>query len=614
VWNRAGKIQVLRFARTIALVAILISPGFFRQQPECEAQNRGAPAEYDYYSLALTSISNSAREASKVPDVPQRVKLLISAAKILPASQHDEAVRLLEVALRGVKEWGSEDKAGWYQRHTATTLRNEVLAVYALVDPEKAIVRQKEFQSAAESTASNIEATSLKKNDWYTQFSDRRAIADQAAKIALSLIDTAPEKALGLVVQSLQGGTISGVLFDIVQKLIQNGNRAFLDKIEIGIGQVLIANVTLDPSSLARAAILVLADKDMSPAARSAFVSFFMRSLEAWAILVKQPGIDTFYINAVFSEFSQAVRFVMSQYSPDQLLVFNLVLDQVAPLVPEKTKSSIQAFQPETFSDPRDRLSDILNDPAPEKRDLRLVRLVSELLRNESEDFQKWFDLASDAISGFSDTDAKSAYTDLLSITRMDALVKQKKFIEAQQLAGSISSEDTRAWALLALSAVAAKADRVLGFELISNALKALDKASPSPYKVELALIATAMLAKNDPQRAFDTFVAASRYANSSPSKVDPPAKPPFAFGLEATIGEAHTRLGVVPQSLGELKIDPALSALATTDWFRTDQIVDNIREPSLRLQLKLQLAEAVLAQESKPKTKAAAPKPSVKN
>ncbi len=604
----------MRIAPTIALVAILISPGFFWRPRECEAQNRMAAAEHDYYSLAITSILNSAVEASNLPDVPQRVKLLINAAKILPAIQHDNAVRLLGIALRDLKEWDSEDKASWRQRHTAATLLNEVLAAYAVLDPEKAIAVQKEFQAGAESTASNTSATSLKTDTWSTQFSNRRTIADQPAKIALSLIDTDPEKASGLVVQSLQGGTVSNVLYDIVQRLIQSGNRAFLNKLEIGMGQVLAANVTLDPFGLANASVLVLGDKDMPPAARGAFVSFLMRSLQAWAILVKEPGIDTSYINAVFTMVSLNTRPVFLHYAPEQLLMFELVLDEVGPLVPTKTRSRLQAFQPETFSDPRERLSDILKDPDPDKRDLRLVRLVSELIRNESGDFQNNLDLASDAISGFSDTDAKSAYTDLLTITHTDAFVKQKKFIEAQRLAGSISSEERRAWALLALSTVAAKADQVLGFELISNALKALDKASPSPHKVELALLATARLAKNDPQRAFDTFSIASRYANSSASKVDPPTKPAFAFGLEATIGEAQTRLGVFPESLGELKIDTSLSARATTDWFRAEQIVNDIREPSLRLQLKLQLAGAVLARDSKPKRMKATLKPSAKN
>lgn len=160
-------------------------------------------------------------------------------------------------------------------------------------------------------------------------------------------------------------------------------------------------------------------------------------------------------------------------------------------------------------------------------------------------------------------------------------------------------------------SSVAIKTDRVLGFELISNALTSLDKTSPSPHKVELALIAAGMLAKSDPQRAFDTLSAASRYANSSASKIDPPAKPPVAFGLEATIGEATTRLGVFPENLGEVKIDPSLSTLGTSDWFRANQIADSIREPALRLRLRLAFAQAMIAEGPKPRTKEPTKKPS---
>lgn len=596
------------------MVTILISPGLLWRVRECEGQNKIAPSEYDYYSLAITSVLNSGAEASKLPDVPQRVRLLIKAAKILPASEHDEAVRLLEIALRHVKGWGAEDKASWRQRDTAATLRSEVLAVYAVLDSEKAVALQNEFQEEAKSTSKSSRTASSGKNDWFTQFSDQRTIADQSAKIALSLVDADPEKARVLVVQSLEGGIVSGILFEIVQKLIQRGNRPFLNNLEIAIGKALAANATLDPSSLAYASSLIQADEDMSTPVRNDIVSFLMRSVQAQSDLARDAGsgkIDSSYARAVFTMASLNVRPIIMKYSPDRLVIFEQVLDQIAPLVSPETRSRLQAFQPETFSDPRERLNDILKDPAAGKRDLRLVRLIADLLRNDSDGIQKNFDLAADAISGFTDMEAKAAYTDLLTITRIHTLVKQKKFIEAQELASLISGIETRAWALLALSTVAAKTDRVLGFELISNALKALDKASPSPHKVELALIATGMLANSDPRRAFETLSAASSYANSSPSKIDPPTKPPFAFGLEAKIGEASTRLGVFPESLGELKIDRSLSALAIKDWFRADQIVSEIREPSLKLQLKLQMAEAVLAKKLKPKKKEAAAKPS---
>ncbi len=598
-----GETQLLRIIKTTALVTILISPGFSWRVRECDGQNKIAPSEYDYYSLAITSVLNSGAEATKLPNVPQRVRLLIYAAKILPASEHDEAVRLLDIALRHVKEWESEDKASWRQRNTAATLRNEVLAVYAVLDSEKAMGLQKEFQDETKSSTSSSRAASSKKNDWFTQFSDQRAIADQSAKIALSLIDADPEKALALVVKSLQGGIVSNVLYEIVQKLLKNGNRASLNRLESAIGESLAASATFDPFSLSSSSTLILADKDMSAAAARTLVNFLIRSLQAQSNLAREPmekeSLGPSYARAVYTLALLNVRPVVLQYSPEQLLAFDLVLDQIAPLVPVETRTRLQAFQPETFSDPRERLNDILKDPIPDKRDLRLVRFLADLLRNDSDGIQKHFEVAADAISGFTDPEAKAAYTDRLTITRIDTLVKQKEFIEAQELASLISGIETRAWALLALSTIAAKTDRVLGFELISNALKVLDKASPSPHKVELALIAAGMLANSDPRRAFETLSAASKYANSSPSKIDSPAKPPFAFGLEAKIGEASTRLGVFPESLGELKVDHSVSTLAVKDWFRADQIVNEIREPSLRLKLKLQMAEAVIAKGS---------------
>jgi hypothetical protein len=280
----------------------------------------------------------------------------------------------------------------------------------------------------------------------------------------------------------------------------------------------------------------------------------------------------------------------------------------MAAFVPEKKRDLIKRVQPETLSDPKERLNDILRDQDARRRDLRLNRFVSELLRNESDNSEKRLDLAGDAINGFTEPDAKSAYTDLLTITRVNALVKQKKMIEAQQLAGSLSSEETRAWALLAVATEGAKEDRITGFESISKALKALDAASPTPYKTELALLAAAMLVKDDSRRAFETLVTAAKYANSSRDTLR--TKPPFAFGLEAKIGEIETKLGVVPLNLSEVRIDPTLAALATSDWFRADQMVREIHEPSLRLRLRLQFAGAVLAKEVR--LRKASPKPSI--
>jgi len=597
----------------IRWVVILISLVLCWPRPWCQAQKKAAPADYDYYALAITSISDITRDAAKLPDIPNRVKLLIEAAKILGPANKEEAVRQLEVVLRDLKEWGSADSASWAQRNMAATLRNEALAVYATVDSEKALVRQKEVQPLEEPSTRNSSAN-FKDNSWRAYFADRRTSADQAAKVAISLIDSDPDRALRLVTQSLQGGTVSGVVFEIIEKLLQTGNRALLNRFENRIGESMAINVALDPSSLVAASTVGLVDKDMPLAAKNAFVSFFMRSLQAWALVVKEGGIDRYYIIDGYRAFSGNIRYLISQYAPDQLLEFDLVLDQTTPVVPEKMKALVQTLQPETLSDPKERLEEILKDAVSDRRDRRLIRFVSELLRNESEDSEKKIDLATDAISGFSDTDVKSAYADLLTIARVDGLVKQKKIIEAQQLTGSISSQESRAWTLLAVASVAAKEDKVLGFESITKALKALDASSPTPHRAELALLATAMLVKDDSRRAFETLLTAVRYANSSESKDSARTKPPVGFGLEARIGDSQTRLGVVPSSLSEIRIDPRLSSLAVADWFRADQIVSNVREPSLRLLLKLQFAGAVLAKELKSKKSQAVPKSSANN
>ena len=579
---------------------ILVSFALCLPKPWCQAQKKVVPVEYDYYALAITSISDITRDATKLPDIPQRVKLLIEAAKILGPANKDEAVRQLDVVLHDLKEWSSADSASWRQRDTAAALRNEALAVYSTVDSEKALVLQKEIQPLAESSVNNSTVLNFKSGSWRAYFSDQRTAADQAAKVALSLIDAEPDKALRLVGQSVQGGTVSGVVFEIVEKLIQSGNRSLLNKLENKIGGGLAANVSLDPSSLVAASTVGLVDKDMAQAAKNAFAGFLMRSLQAWTMVVKEPGIDRYYIIDGYRAFSGNIRYLISQYAPDQLLEFDLLLDETTSLVPEKMRSLVQSVPPETFSDPKQRLDDILKDAVADRRDRRLIRFVSELLRNQSDDSERTFDLAAEAISGFSDAEVKSAYIDLLTTARVNGLVKQKKIIEAQHLAGSLSSEETRAWALLAVATAAAEEDKVLGFESITKALKTLDAASPSPYKAELALLATAILAKQDSRRAFETLTVAAKYSNSSQPKASSKTNPPVAFGLDARIGKAQTRLGVVPSSLSEIRIDPTLASLATTDWFRADQIVSSVREPSLRLLLRLQFAGAVLAKEMK--------------
>jgi hypothetical protein len=60
----------------------------------CAGQSVSRP-DFDYGSLAIDSILSVADEAAKLPDIERKLALLVSAAKALPASRREDAVRLI---------------------------------------------------------------------------------------------------------------------------------------------------------------------------------------------------------------------------------------------------------------------------------------------------------------------------------------------------------------------------------------------------------------------------------------------------------------------------------------------------------------------------------------
>ena len=168
----------------------------------------------------------------------------------------------------------------------------------------------------------------------------------------------------GSGVGAYSGAAVIGTAGD-TWNLITGGNssgNAIVDSANVA------TTVTLDPYSLSSAGVLGL-DQDMPQAAKDAFASFFMRSLQAWTMVVKEPGVDMYYIISGFNSFSDPIRHVVAQSAPDQLLEFDLLLDQMAAFVPEKKRELITRVQPETSSDPKERLNDILRDQDARRRD-----------------------------------------------------------------------------------------------------------------------------------------------------------------------------------------------------------------------------------------------------
>ncbi|MDT5062421.1 MAG: hypothetical protein QOH63_2880 [Acidobacteriota bacterium] len=611
-----------RVLTIIFAVSWIVPAGLFSLAlPErCVGQSASAP-DFDYESLAIDLILSVADEAAKLPDIEQKVTLLISAAKILPASRRDDAIRLLDIALSKLKAWEASEKARWGRRYKAATLRTEVLSAYAKFDSKKALALQKESASKADSSTSESDGTSrpLKDQDGSADILERQQRAGEVAKIALSIMDTDFERALTLIVQSVRGGTVTGEIFNILQKLKQSGDRVRLNKLETRIGETLAQAVTFDSLNLDFATGLIPSDRDMPPAARNGIILFFMNSLRAWVNLVKdesaRSGLDPSEVGSTFISFFR-LRPVIAQYLlPEELSTYDLLLDQVSPLIPAKAKARLQMTAPETISNPRDRLADIIKESNTRRREVRLMRLVFDSTRDSAPDeLLNGLELASDAVSHISDERLKATLNDFVVITHVNLLVKEKKFADAQHLAESIPTTEARVWTQLALSSVIHKEDGARALDLIRDALKTLDGASSSARKVELALLAVAMLAKDDPLRALEMLSVAARYANSKLSKVEIPNEDiVHAINVDVSIGNMSTILSRAPESLTEIEIAPSLSLLGEAKyWFQSQQIADDFHETELRLLLKLKFAGSILAHNLKQK-KDAAQKPVLK-
>ena len=551
--------------------------------------------DYDYRSLAVESVLTSAQEAQKLSDIEERISLVIAAARLLPTSHRREAVAFLERGLQDVKDWHSTGKKAPLDRATANRLYSDLLAAYAKLDPERALAFQNIDPN--EDTPGHGHKYLRAGGKWSAEILARRGPADQAAGLALSIIDTDPERAFSLVVQSIKDGIVSNSVNAVFEKLQQKQDRGFLDRLLMAVAQSLATTFTLDHFSLGYAAAF-LNDHRMPSVAQRRLIRFLMNSIEMWAALVKgddgNGGLDPSYVSSSFTRFVLNVRPAITKYSPADTLKFDILLDQSSRFVPEKTKSNLQVFQPETLTDSRERLNAILREPGAERRDLRLIGLASELFRKlDASDFESGLDLLKDTITQFSDARLRTTFGDLLLIKRLNSLVRLKRFDSVRKLVASISSAETRIWTMLAL-AVAAKEDKVLAFELTSDAVKALEAASPSPAKVALALMGAAQLADDIPQRSFDLLSSAAKYSNSSkdPSENNDVAS---AIGLTASIGNLSLILAREPKSLAEVKIDPRLASLAKTDWFRSQQVANSFADQSLRLRLKLQFAGGVL-------------------
>jgi hypothetical protein len=588
---------------TLLMFSLISGAASLRAQSKRSTGGVTAPEGYDYKSLAIDSILVCGREAAKLPDMEQRIPLMVKAAELLPASNRVDAIRLLETALSDLGEWGSSEKSSSFRRFRSAQLRDSALAAYAKLDSEKAQVVGKRYLPEPKSDSETHKP--LKGSNWFQEQSSNREGPDQISKIALSILDSEPERASVLAIKSVQTGIVTLGLLSIVDRLKQGGRRSFLNKMEEEIGRTLAGSATQDPSSLAFAASLIQTDTEMPLVARAGLIQFTMNSVQSWVDLIisesKNGGVDPSYISIGFVQIGLSVKPAMAKYSPEDAVMLDLLLEKVSTFVPEKMKSMM--MPPETISNLADRLVDILREQNPERRDRRLRRLILDALRaGEPEGTQPNLEVASDAVMHIGDERLKNALADLIIVAKVNSLAKGGSIVDAERLASSISSKETRAWALLALSAIIAKQDQFLQLQLINNGMKAVDTASPTPRRVELAFMGAGMMVSREPERAFELLSTCAKYANSISSGLEGMSNEiSKTIHYESSIGNLRAMLTRDPQGLNEIEIDNSFAVLGRSDWFRSQQLTDQFNDLALRLKLKLLFAGAVISAKPKP-------------
>ena len=243
--------------------------------------------------------------------------------------------------------------------------------------------------------------------------------------------------------------------------------------------------------------------------------------------------------------------------------------------------------------DPRDRLIAIKRESDPRKRDSRLLSMVVNLLRkDDSHDHES---LLAEAIQAVTDEKLKETLGDFVSLDKVQRLAKAQKFSDAAKATERVTNPELRAWALIALSSLVVASDRYLGMAWINAAMKALDVSSATPRRVEIALLGAAVTSKQDPIRSIEIVSTITKYANAVEEFSERKSNSASGVLDEISIGTLKIMPARPPVELSDIQFDPAIRLLAKRDWFGLQKIVDGIKDPVLRLSLKLELAKGTL-------------------
>ncbi len=589
-------------ATLLVVSGLLAQPLAFSQSP----RQRPKTAEYDYKSLALSSIRESVPEAKKLTDINHKVRFLIEASSLLADSNKNEAMEALDLALVEINDWESQAHPPQSRKYVASYRRDQIIAQYLKLNPEKA------NQLLAEDKSNSPEIDlkpSQKETSWRTNLNERRNASYKATTLATQLLESDPERAITLLAESVRGGILTSELWNILLQL--RSRRSLLLSAQERIVTSLSNAVALDNLSIQTAAFLAW-DEDMLPPVRANLIQFLLRSLEAAVhlanVTASEGGGDPGISDSVFVAFSTTARPVIQRHDPNSIGRVDVLLEQLAPRVSTRIRDMIKRNDIVEPADLKERLDEIKREADPDKRDFRLLRLIMHILQLDELDNEER--ILKEALREVTDEKLEMLLNDFAALDRVSRLTKAQKITDAVKATEQVTNANLRAWALLAISSVVVASDRFQAMTLVNAAMKSLDSAPPTPRRVEIALIAVAVTSKTDPNRAIEILSLVPKYANAVENKDDSSRNTLSAISYEVSIGELKIKPSQLPAELSDIAFDPSIRLLAKRDWFGLKAIANSVKDPVLSLSFKLELAKGVLKDPGKPSQTATSQRP----
>ncbi|MFL6229001.1 MAG: hypothetical protein ACJ741_09490 [Pyrinomonadaceae bacterium] len=578
---------------------ILLAP--VRAQQKAESKQSTISPQIQLSARATELAVSIGQEASSLTSPVESIQIQLEATRLLAREHPQEALRVLNLALKEVRDcpdsWKSKEKQS--KSFQLLSLRGDILSLYTKIDRQQA---DKLLKALPDCSAKADDSQKNEHADNPVNW-DARHRADELVKVGMIKLGQNPAEGISMILSSDSStGKVSGEISEAVSKLRAAGSDSVVNEIEDKLVEIVSSQTSSDAFNQEAVTTLIAVDPRMSPAVRQALISYLLRGLEGFVTAIKESKVsgqplqvDYDNLGYLYGEYLREIRRVIEKCAPDRLEYVDAALQQIAAVLPEEWLDAASRMPlrltPEQASRELERTLEIKDT---ERRDSRLANFSLRALAGFYTK-ERRLDLAASALDAIHDSELKAIIRDYYLMTEIRIKVEEENGASAIEKAGMVSNPLWRAWTLMAVGYALTKqpGDTV---QLYESAAQTLEKCPPTLRRVEVAFKLAELWGERDPLRAFEVLSRAVIYANQIKQ---PDLSPLFEKyhlpGSYAVIGKLDLQPAIELAGAGELRIGDGVKKVTQLDWTQTEYLSRKIQEVPLRLHFQLKMCEAAL-------------------